>query len=121
MLLDSPPVPGLNVLSAAADSKNGVVYWLMEYDTQDYTFTEGNPPTEVVAGSGKTTMFNSVLGQITPDAGRIEAFGLPAPVALNQFLRMRVIEDERDDQNRRTNPRSQGNEPGVAQVDLPDD
>ena len=26
-------------------------------------------------GSGKTTMFNSVLGQITPDAGRIELNG----------------------------------------------
>jgi branched-chain amino acid transport system ATP-binding protein len=26
-------------------------------------------------GSGKTTMFNSVLGQITPDAGRIELLG----------------------------------------------
>ena len=26
-------------------------------------------------GSGKTTMFNSVLGQITPDAGAIELNG----------------------------------------------
>jgi branched-chain amino acid transport system ATP-binding protein len=28
-------------------------------------------------GSGKTTMFNSVLGQIKPDAGRIELAGTP--------------------------------------------
>lgn len=39
-------------------------------------------------GSGKTTMFNSVLGQITPDAGRIELDGHDitglSPVALNR-------------------------------------
>lgn len=39
-------------------------------------------------GSGKTTMFNSVLGQITPDAGRIELDGHDitglGPVALNR-------------------------------------
>ncbi len=39
-------------------------------------------------GSGKTTMFNSVLGQITPDAGRIELGGHDitglGPVALNR-------------------------------------
>jgi branched-chain amino acid transport system ATP-binding protein len=39
-------------------------------------------------GSGKTTMFNSVLGQIAPDAGRIELNGEDitrmSPVQLNQ-------------------------------------
>jgi branched-chain amino acid transport system ATP-binding protein len=39
-------------------------------------------------GSGKTTMFNSVLGQITPDAGRIELNGQDithlSPLELNQ-------------------------------------
>ncbi|MGZ5194371.1 MAG: ATP-binding cassette domain-containing protein, partial [Ramlibacter sp.] len=39
-------------------------------------------------GSGKTTMFNSVLGQITPDAGRIELNGEDitelSPVELNR-------------------------------------
>ncbi len=39
-------------------------------------------------GSGKTTMFNSVLGQITPDAGAIELKGQDitslSPMALNQ-------------------------------------
>ena len=39
-------------------------------------------------GSGKTTMFNSVLGQITPDAGRIELKGRDitglSPLQLNQ-------------------------------------
>ena len=39
-------------------------------------------------GSGKTTMFNSVLGQIEPDAGRIELDGRDitglSPVELNQ-------------------------------------
>jgi branched-chain amino acid transport system ATP-binding protein len=39
-------------------------------------------------GSGKTTMFNSVLGQIEPDAGRIELNGQDitdlSPVELNQ-------------------------------------
>ncbi len=39
-------------------------------------------------GSGKTTMFNSVLGQITPDAGRIELKGQDitglSPMQLNQ-------------------------------------
>ncbi len=39
-------------------------------------------------GSGKTTMFNSVLGQITPDAGKIELNGEDItqlnPVQLNQ-------------------------------------
>lgn len=39
-------------------------------------------------GSGKTTMFNSVLGQIAPDAGRIELNGQDitglSPLALNQ-------------------------------------
>jgi branched-chain amino acid transport system ATP-binding protein len=39
-------------------------------------------------GSGKTTMFNSVLGQITPDAGSIELNGRDitglSPLALNQ-------------------------------------
>jgi branched-chain amino acid transport system ATP-binding protein len=39
-------------------------------------------------GSGKTTMFNSVLGQITPDAGTIELNGTNitglSPLALNQ-------------------------------------
>ena len=39
-------------------------------------------------GSGKTTMFNSVLGQITPDQGRIELNGEDitrlSPVQLNQ-------------------------------------
>jgi branched-chain amino acid transport system ATP-binding protein len=39
-------------------------------------------------GSGKTTMFNSVLGQIEPDAGRIELNGADitklSPQALNQ-------------------------------------
>jgi branched-chain amino acid transport system ATP-binding protein len=39
-------------------------------------------------GSGKTTMFNSVLGQITPDAGRIELNGEDitelSPVQLNR-------------------------------------
>ncbi len=39
-------------------------------------------------GSGKTTMFNSVLGQITPDAGRIELNGSDitglGPMALNR-------------------------------------
>jgi len=39
-------------------------------------------------GSGKTTMFNSVLGQITPDAGRIELNGSDitglSPLQLNQ-------------------------------------
>ena len=39
-------------------------------------------------GSGKTTMFNSVLGQIAPDAGRIELNGRDitglSPLALNQ-------------------------------------
>ena len=40
-------------------------------------------------GSGKTTMFNSVLGQITPDAGRIELGGHDitgkSPMQLNQL------------------------------------
>jgi len=40
-------------------------------------------------GSGKTTMFNSVLGQITPDAGRIELNGQDithkSPQQLNQL------------------------------------
>lgn len=40
-------------------------------------------------GSGKTTMFNSVLGQITPDAGRIELNGHDitgrSPLQLNQL------------------------------------
>ncbi len=40
-------------------------------------------------GSGKTTMFNSVLGQITPDAGRIELNGHDithkSPQQLNQL------------------------------------
>ncbi len=40
-------------------------------------------------GSGKTTMFNSVLGQIAPDAGRIELNGKDitgkSPMALNQL------------------------------------
>jgi len=39
-------------------------------------------------GSGKTTMFNSVLGQITPDAGRIELNGHEitglSPMEMNQ-------------------------------------
>ncbi|MEX8494652.1 ABC transporter ATP-binding protein [Sphaerotilus sp.] len=39
-------------------------------------------------GSGKTTMFNSVLGQITPDAGQIELNGRDitglSPLQLNQ-------------------------------------
>jgi branched-chain amino acid transport system ATP-binding protein len=39
-------------------------------------------------GSGKTTMFNSVLGQITPDAGKIELNGQDitglSPLQLNQ-------------------------------------
>ena len=39
-------------------------------------------------GSGKTTMFNSVLGQITPDAGAIELNGQDitqlSPMQLNQ-------------------------------------
>jgi len=39
-------------------------------------------------GSGKTTMFNSVLGQITPDAGRIELKGQDitglSPLQLNR-------------------------------------
>jgi branched-chain amino acid transport system ATP-binding protein len=39
-------------------------------------------------GSGKTTMFNSVLGQITPDAGRIELNGQDithlSPLELNR-------------------------------------
>jgi branched-chain amino acid transport system ATP-binding protein len=39
-------------------------------------------------GSGKTTMFNSVLGQIEPDAGRVELNGQDitglSPVELNQ-------------------------------------
>ena len=39
-------------------------------------------------GSGKTTMFNSVLGQITPDAGRIELNGKDitnlSPLELNR-------------------------------------
>ena len=39
-------------------------------------------------GSGKTTMFNSVLGQITPDAGRIELNGRDitgcSPMELNR-------------------------------------
>ena len=39
-------------------------------------------------GSGKTTMFNSVLGQITPDTGRIELMGRDitglSPMVLNQ-------------------------------------
>ena len=39
-------------------------------------------------GSGKTTMFNSVLGQITPDAGRIELNGRDitnlSPLELNR-------------------------------------
>ena len=41
-------------------------------------------------GSGKTTMFNSVLGQITPDAGEISLKGQSikglSPVALNRML-----------------------------------
>lgn len=40
-------------------------------------------------GSGKTTMFNSVLGQITPDAGRIELNGHDitgkSPMQLNRL------------------------------------
>jgi branched-chain amino acid transport system ATP-binding protein len=40
-------------------------------------------------GSGKTTMFNSVLGQITPDAGRIELNGRDitgvSPMRLNRL------------------------------------
>jgi branched-chain amino acid transport system ATP-binding protein len=40
-------------------------------------------------GSGKTTMFNSVLGQITPDAGRIELNGQDitgkSPMQLNRL------------------------------------
>ncbi|MBI3369475.1 MAG: ATP-binding cassette domain-containing protein, partial [Burkholderiales bacterium] len=40
-------------------------------------------------GSGKTTMFNSVLGQITPDAGSIELNGKSitgsSPMALNRL------------------------------------
>ncbi len=40
-------------------------------------------------GSGKTTMFNSVLGQITPDAGRIELNGQDitgrGPMQLNRL------------------------------------
>ncbi len=40
-------------------------------------------------GSGKTTMFNSVLGQITPDTGRIELNGRDitgaAPMRLNRL------------------------------------
>ena len=40
-------------------------------------------------GSGKTTMFNSVLGQITPDAGRIELNGRDitgkSPVVLSRL------------------------------------
>jgi branched-chain amino acid transport system ATP-binding protein len=40
-------------------------------------------------GSGKTTMFNSVLGQIAPDAGRIELNGRDitgkSPMQLNQL------------------------------------
>ncbi|MDE2397809.1 MAG: ABC transporter ATP-binding protein [Burkholderiales bacterium] len=40
-------------------------------------------------GSGKTTMFNSVLGQITPDQGRIELNGRDitgkSPMELNQL------------------------------------
>ncbi|HEY6514098.1 MAG TPA: ATP-binding cassette domain-containing protein, partial [Burkholderiaceae bacterium] len=40
-------------------------------------------------GSGKTTMFNSVLGQIAPDAGRIELNGRDitgrSPMALNRL------------------------------------
>jgi ABC-type iron transport system FetAB ATPase subunit len=40
-------------------------------------------------GSGKTTMFNSVLGQITPDAGRIELNGRDitgkSPMQLNRL------------------------------------
>jgi branched-chain amino acid transport system ATP-binding protein len=40
-------------------------------------------------GSGKTTMFNSVLGQITPDAGRIELNGKDitgeSPMQLNRL------------------------------------
>jgi branched-chain amino acid transport system ATP-binding protein len=40
-------------------------------------------------GSGKTTMFNSVLGQITPNAGRIELNGRDitgvSPMRLNQL------------------------------------
>jgi len=40
-------------------------------------------------GSGKTTMFNSVLGQITPDAGRIELDGRDitglSPLRLNRL------------------------------------
>lgn len=49
----------------------------------------------------------------------ISAFGLPPAASVQAFQRMRIIEDERDSQNRRTNPRSQGDQPGVAQADLP--
>lgn len=54
------------------------------------------------------------------DAVRIEqeflsAGGKSAPPPL---LRMRIVEDERDEQNRRTNPRSQGDAPGVAQAEF---
>ena len=40
-------------------------------------------------GSGKTTMFNSVLGQISPDAGAIELHGKPitglSPLELSRY------------------------------------
>lgn len=73
---------------------------------------------DIVNAINGTTPGSAYVAQ-TVDA--IEAFGLPAPVVLRKFLRMRVIEDERDDQDRRTNPRSQGDDPGVAQANLPDD
>ena len=58
---------------------------------------------------------------VSQTVATIQAAGLPGIAALEAFEGLRVIEDERDAQGRRTNPRSQGDEPGIAHITLPTD
>jgi hypothetical protein len=68
LALESPPRPALTVLGSASDQKNGTIYWLVEYDGQDYAWADGNPPTETITASGKIyalIAYNSAANQFS--------------------------------------------------------
>lgn len=80
------------------------------------------PPPSVPSPLGP--LLDTIIDSSSPfaaDAARIRSeflAGAGGRTSVPPLQRVRIVEDERDDQNRRTNPRSQGDEPGVAQVNL---
>ena len=67
--LEGPPDASFNVLGSAVDEENGLVFWLLKYQTYDYTYSETNDIPAETIGTAATTYallcYNPVSNQFS--------------------------------------------------------